>query len=242
MQDGTIRLGSAGPGQTVVLVFDRGSDGGLCPDNFCQLGWDTVVPVNVPSDWEVEASPLQENPMKVKILVSPYAPDGEYNLTLAAVDEGNYDGLGNLTFNAIVTVTRDVFNISVDPTRVESGVGQPAVYYVKIVNTGVASDPFEIKVREGDIPAWRFRKDVLVNYGSERVVPYEVVLDEEDVRTFRLEVSSLSSPAIKKEISLVIDSKSNIVNDWKATTHGLIIFPILLEPAYAVMGLIGSLL
>jgi len=237
----SIELGSAGPGQTVVLVMERVSDGGTCPNNLCSDGWDTVVPVEVPSDWEVEASPTHENPMKMKIKIAPDAANGRYNLTLAAVDEGNYNGLGNVTFYAIVTVTRDIFDISVRPTRVDTGVGQPAVYYVTITNTGVASDPFEIKVKDGDIPVWTFRKQVLVNYGTSRVVPYEVVLDEENERAFDLQVSSLSSPLIRRDVSLVINSRSNIISDWKATTHGLMMFPILEEPLYALMGLIGNL-
>jgi len=239
---GDVRMGTAGPGQTVVLVVERSSDGGNCPNNYCADGWDTIVPVKVPEGWVVEPSPIHETPMKMKIKVAPDAPNGEYNLTLAAIDEGNYDGLGNMTFSSIVTVSRDVIDISVDPTRVETGVGQPAIYNVKIANTGAASDPFEIKVREGEIPAWRFKKQVLVNYGSERVIPFEVVLNEEDERVFTLEVTSLSSPMIKEEKSLVISSKSNILTDWKATTHGLMLFPIIEEPIYAVIGLIGNLL
>jgi len=238
----TVRMGTAGPGQTVVLVAERSSDGGNCPNNYCSDGWDAIIPVRVPEGWVVEPSPIHETPMKMKIKVAPDASNGEYNLTLAAVDEGNYDGLGNMTFYAIVTVSRDVIDISVEPTRVETGVGQPAIYYVKIRNTGAASDPFEIRVREGDIPAWRFRKQVLVNYGSERVIPFEVVLNEEDERAFNLEVSSLSSPMIKEEKSLVIDSKSNILTDWRATTHGLMLFPIIEEPIYAIVGLIGNLI
>lgn len=238
----SVRLGNAGPGQAIYLIVDRGTDGGSCPNDYCADGWDTVVAEKLPLGWEVEPSPYYENPMKVKIKIAPDAFDGEYNLTLVAVDEGNYNGLGNMTFYAVVNVSRDVFEISVDPTRVETGVGQPAIYNVRIRNTGAASDPFEIKVTEGDLPAWRFKKTVLVNYGSERVIPYEVVLDEENEKTFHIEVTSLSSQLIHKDMSVVIDSKSSLVSDWKATTHGLLIFPVVEQIAYAVVGLLSRLL
>jgi hypothetical protein len=238
----SMQLGNAGPGQTIYLVVDRGTDGGNCPNDYCTDGWDTVVATKLPSGWLVEPSPYYENPMKVKIKIAPDAYDGQYNLTLVAVDEGNYNGLGNMTFYAIVNVSRDVFEISVDPTRVETGVGQPALYNIRIRNTGAASDPFEIKAREGDLPAWNFKKSVLVNYGSERVIPYEVVLDEENVKVFNIEVTSLSSPLINKDMSVVIDSKSSLVTDWKATTHGVLIFPALEQLIYGLVGLLSGLL
>ena len=240
----SVDVGKAGPGQTVYLIVDRATDGGTCPNNFCPDGWDTVVGVEdgIPHGWEVEASPLQETPMKLKIKIAPDAEEGQYNLTLAVVDEGNYNGLGNMTIHAIVTVSRDVFEITVTPTRVETGVGQPAVYYIKIRNTGAASDPFEIKVREGDLPVWNYKKTALVNYGSERTIPYEVVLDEEAERTFTIDVTSLSSSQIHKEMSVIVDSRPDIVTDWKATTHGLMMFPILEAPIYAIVGLLSQLL
>ncbi|MDD5317848.1 MAG: hypothetical protein PHF51_03915 [Candidatus ainarchaeum sp.] len=265
--DQTISLGKAGPGQTVVIVMDRATEQNpeypTCDNTggVCAQGWDTVVPVesSIPdASWVVEASPLHEQPMKVKIKVSPYAGEGTYNLDFTAVDEGDYDGLGTMTFHVEVIVTKDVFSIDAQPAAIATGVGQPAVYYVNITNTGSASDPFEIRVKEGTLPAhgafrlfasanqgegdWRFRKQVLVNYQSERVVPYEVVLDEEGTRVFTLQVTSLSSPLISKEIPLTITAEPSIINDWKATTHGLMMFPMVLEPAYAIMGLLGNLL
>lgn len=238
----TMRVGKAGPGQTVYLVIGRATDGGNCQNNYCPDGWDTVVATEIPAGWEVEPSPLQETPMKMKIKIAPDAEDGEYNLTLSIVDEGNYNKLGNMTVYAIVEVSRDVFDISVSPTRVETGVGQPAIYYIRIRNTGAASDPFEVKVKEGDLPAWRFRKTALVNYGSERVIPYEVVLNEEGERVFTIEVTSLSSPQIRKEMRVVVDSRANIISDWKATTHGVFIFPMIEQPIYALVGLLSWLL
>lgn len=240
----SMNVGKAGPGQTVYLMIERVTDGGNCPASGCPDGWDTVVAEEggIPQGWDIEPSPLQETPMKVKIKIAPDAEDGEYNLTLTIVDEGNYNGLGNMTVYAIVTVSRDVFEITVTPTRVETGVGQPAVYYIKIRNTGAASDPFEIKVREGQLPVWDYKKTALVNYGSERTIPYEVVLDEEAERVFTIEVRSLSSDQIHKEMTVVVESRPDIIADWKATTHGLMIFPILEAPIYALVGLISNLL
>ena len=188
------------------------------------------------------SSPLQETPMKLKIKIGPNATEGEYNVTLRIVDEGNYDGLGNMTIYAIVNVSKEVFDIDISPTLVQTGVGQPAIYYITIRNTGAASDPFEIRVKEGQLPAWRFRKSVLVNYGSERVIPYEVVLNEEGEKTFTITVESLSSPQIYKEETLVIESRSSLITDWKATTHGLLIFPVIEETIYSIVGLLSKLL
>ena len=237
----SVDLGIAGPGQTITLVVGRESDGTTIGYN--PQAWDNVTPLDVPPGWEVEGA--REYPMKVKIKIAPDAPNTIYNLTLMAKDEGKadgtgYDNIGNLTFFAAVTVSTDVINISVSPSQVMTGVGQPAAYMVAITNRGSASDPFQIRVKDG-LSAWRYEKQVLVNYNSTRVVPYEVVLNEIGEKNFTLEVSSLSSPLIKQELPLSVVAEGDVLQDWRATTHGLMLFPILLEPLYAVMGLIGNL-
>ena len=234
--DGSVMVGSAGPGQTVYLVAERYSD-----DAGTEAVWDSIRGVTVPDGWEIEDSPYYENPMKLKIKIAPNAANGQYNLTLMAEDEGNYHGKGNMTFYAIVTVDQEVISINVRPTGVQTGVGQPATYYVTIENTGVASDVFQI--RADGLPAWEYSKIVLVNYQSEKTIPYEVVANERlEDHAFTLEVTSMNSPMIHKETGVALDTRNNLISDWKATSHGAIIFPILEQPIYSILGLLGQLL
>ena len=170
-----ISLGSVGPGQTIAIIAERttpGPDGTMHKD-----GWDKLAIEELPDGWVAEDSPLYETPMKAKIKVSSNAQDGVYYFKAKAIDENNYEGLGNLTFNVRVNVNKEVFSFDVSPTEVTTGVGQPALYSIRIDNLGAASDIFVIKT--SGIPAWRFRKEVFVAHGSAKTVGYEVVLNEE---------------------------------------------------------------
>ena len=53
--------------------------------------------------------------MKMKITVAPSTLPGTYKMTIKAVNIGNYSKLGNLTFDAYINVTNDVFSFVVTP-------------------------------------------------------------------------------------------------------------------------------
>jgi len=245
VENDTIFIGTAAPGQTVYLVAERATIGVL-DERIHEVGWDTLMIENLPEGWVAEDSPLYETPMKAKIKIAPDAKDGEYTFKVKAVDEGNLDNLGNLTINVTVAVSKEVFSIDVTPTIVDTGVGQPAVYYIDIDNAGAASDTFSITSR--GIPAWEFRKDVLVPHAIEVTLParktvtYEVVSNEEIEKEIFLNVTSLSSSQISKEMKVTLRAKPSLISDYKATGHGLLVFPLVESPIYSIIAFFSKLL
>src|SRR5271157_3710116 len=123
-----LNIGIAGPGQTVSIVADRVTIG---PDEkIHDPGWDQLVITDLPPGWSTEASPLYETPMEAKIKIAPNATDGAYTFSATAVNYGNITGLGNLTVQISLNVSKDVFTIDITPDTVETGVGEPAIYYI----------------------------------------------------------------------------------------------------------------
>jgi hypothetical protein len=239
-----LNIGVAGPGQTVYIVADRstiGSDG-----QYHEVGWDRLRIIDVPPGWTTEDSPWYETPMKAKIRIAPDAADGVYAFKAVAEDEGNLDGLGNITIEVNVTVSKNVFTVDIVPDEVESGVGEPAIYYIEIENAGAASDTFSIT--STGVPAWRFRKDVLVPHAMDvmlparKIIPYEVVSNEETASDVYLNITSLSSDQITMGKTVKLRATPSLISDYRATDHGLLVSPLIEYPIYSLVAFLSKLL
>jgi hypothetical protein len=239
-----LNIGIAGPGQTVSIIADRETIG---PDgNIHNPGWDQLVISGVPPGWSTEASPLYETPMEAKIKIAPNATDGAYTFDATAVEEDNITGLGNLTVQITLNVSKDVFTIDVTPDAVETGVGEPAIYYIDINNAGAASDTFRI-TSEG-LPAWTFKEDVLVPHAIDQyspaitTIPYEVVSNEEINTPIYLNVTSQSSDQISKKLEVTLTATPSLLSDYRATDHGLLVFPLIENPIYSLIAFLSKLI
>ena len=171
--NGFVYLGKVGPGESFYILASATTTN--ASGSVVNIGWDRLEAINLPSGWSMQASPLYENPMKLKVSV-PYNISGTYNLTIRAVNVGNYSRLGNLTFTAQVDVTNNVFNVSVSPRNISAGVGQPVDINVKIVNIGIADEPFNISAQ--GLPAWNFSDDVIALHSRTSSFVYPVYVNE----------------------------------------------------------------
>ena len=197
------------------------------------VGWDTLTAVTLPNGWSSQASPLYENPMKMKVTVSPYAKNGTYQLTLRAVNVGNYSRLGNLTINAYVNVTPNVFTAQVGPSVLVAGVGQPVNLNIKLNNTGASDDPFMIDAY--GLPAWKSPVEVIAAHSTENSYAYPVFADEPGTYFFNLTINSTTSHLVQKSYAEELDVRASLLNDYGATGQGVVLSPIIYEPAYALM-------
>ncbi|MDE1855167.1 MAG: hypothetical protein KGH57_02505 [Candidatus Micrarchaeota archaeon] len=235
--NGTINLGRIGPGESFYILASAATSNQSGAT--INIGWDTLEAVRLPAGWSSEASPLYQNPMKMKITVAPYAANGTYNLTLVAVNVGNYSKLGNLTFTASINVTPSVFAPSVTPTSLATGVGQPTNIKVAINNTGASDDPFLINVQ--GLPAWNVPTEVISKHDSANSYLYPVFIDEPGVYHFNLTINSTTSPLLHESFPITMVARSSLVNDFSATGQGVVLSPIIYEPAYAVMLLLSDI-
>ncbi len=234
--NGTVFLGNVGPGESFYVSASASTTN--ASGSYVNIGWDRFVAVSLPSGWSAQSSTLYENPMKLKITASPYAQDGVYNLKLRAVNLQNYSGLGNITINAVVNVTPDVFRLSVSPSTVSTGVNQPADLGVVINNTGISDDPFLINV--AGLPAWNQSEEVIALHSSSSTFSYPVYFDEPGQYMFNITVTSETSPLVTRSYPIVLNVRPSVLNDYYATGQGVVISPVIVEPAYGFMLLLSD--
>lgn len=233
--NGTIYLGKVGPGQTFFVTISAATQnqtGALLP-----LGWNQFVASGLPQGWLAANSSLYNQQLSTKITVASNAKNGTYAFNLTAVNVGNYSKLGSVRFRAYVNVTPNVFQLKVSPSSISTGPGQPESIYVTINNTGVSDSPFVINIH--NLPAWNGSETVIAQHHTTQSFIYPVYENEPGVYATQLYVSSLASPLVFRQGNVTINIQASLDNDYTALGQGVLGFPTVYEPAYAVMYLIS---
>lgn len=237
-QGGQVFLGKVGPGQTFYVTISANtinSTGKAFP-----YGWNKMVATDVPPGWIVENSSLNGAVLSIKIDPSPNAQNGTYSFNLTAINLGNYSHLGAVEFQALINVTPNVFNLQITPTNVSTGPGQPASIYVTINNTGVSDSPFVIRMY--GLPAFNITKPVIALHHTTETFSYPIYENEPGVYHAQLNVTSGSSPLVYKKSNVTLSIQLSLLNDYRAIGQGAIAFPVIYQPVYAVMYIIGQIL
>lgn len=229
--NGTVNLGKVGPGESFYVLASATTAN--VSGTIINIGWDTLQAVKLPQGWSSQSSPAYENPMKLKVTVAPNATNGTYTLEIRAVNIGNYSRLGNLTFNASILVTPNVFITNVTPITVVAGVGQPANIKVGINNTGASDDPFILNAQ--GVPGWYQPVEVISEHDSASTYLYPVLINEPGIYKFNFTISSSTSPLLQHTYNMTLVAESSLMNDYSATGQGVVLSPVIYEPAYAVM-------
>ena len=226
-----IYLGKVGPGESFYVEASASTTNST--GYAINIGWDRLAAVNLPSGWISQPSLLYENPMKIKVTVPPTAQNGTYNFTLEAINVGNYSKLGNFTVTASVNVTTNVFNLTVTPANIQSGIDQPTNLYITINNTGISDDPFSIGVT--GLPAWSVSEQVVALHLTQSAYVYPVYVNESGTYQFNLTVSSITSPSIKRSYPISLVAGASLLNDYSAVGQGVILSPVVFYPSYELM-------
>ncbi len=236
-----VDLGVVGPGQKVEVAAERGT-GEPHPYYGKEKTWDklSVVEDSLPPGWRGIDSLLYESPLKAFVIVANDAPDGEYVFSLSALDE--LEGTPPQVINARVVVSRNVLSLDVLTPLVTAGGGQPAVYSLRVSNTGSASDVFEISVSSGLPSRWTYTKQVFVPWNSSVDVQYEVVSEGYGRFPVVFKAVSLSSSEIAKEASGELVAESSLYLEARAASHGILLFPSVEQAIYSLTGFLANVL
>lgn len=235
-KNGTIFLGKVGPGESFYILASATTTNAT--GTVVNIGWDTLTAVNLPVGWSAQSPPLYGNPMKMKVNVAPNAQNGTYKLIVRAVNVGNYSKLGNLTFTAYVNVTTNVFNLVVQPTILNVGIGQPTNLNIAINNTGASDDPFVITAT--GLPAWNVSQTAIALHSTKNSFIYPVYENTPGVYTFNLSVAATTSPLVSKKYPITMNVKESLFNDYSAIGEGVVLSPAIYEPVYALMQFLNS--
>ncbi len=231
-----IDLGTIGPGQTVSIEADPiMTTGGI---HGIGGTYDMAVAEDLPEGWTTKESKLYQNPLQVTITADPDAEPGNYTAKIIVIDESNGEELGNVTFDAKVTITYDVVEFDVSPESLEVGPGQPAIFEITIENKASTSDVFEVSALGPK--RWEFRKPVFVPAQSSKTIHYEIVGEEEETYKATVSIVSLASENIADEKNVTLLIKPSLLGDYTATNNGVLVFPIFQAPIYALAGLLSN--
>lgn len=233
----TVYIGKDGPGQTFYVTISAATTNSSGIVN--NLGWNKLVATGLPPGWIAQNSSLYNPTLSVKITPSPNAANGTYKFNLTAVNVGNYSKLGAVKFIAAVNITPDVFKLGVSPGTIYETPGATTDIYVSINNTGVSDSLFVITL--GGIPAYNITQSVIALHHTVEQFTYPITLSEPGSYRVNINVRSSSSPLIYSETNVTIITRASLLGDYTAIGSGILAFPIIYEPIYAVMYLIGLL-
>ncbi len=232
----SIYLGKVGPGQTfyVNVTSSTYTNSG----NYLNIGWNELAVKKAPPGWTIQNSSLNTINLPVLIKPAPDTPTGRYPITFEAVNIGNYSGLGTLTFTGYINVTPDVFKMQASPNILQVNAGSKADIIISINNTGVSDNPFLITLT--GLPAWNQTETAIALHHTSGTFTYGIIEYIPGVYKTALLVQSISSPIVYKETNITIIVKRGLLSDYTAIGGGTITFPIIYEPALAVMYIIGE--
>lgn len=234
-----ITIGNVGPGQTFSVVVDpKVATGGAYGTGGA---YDKLYAGSLPEGWTSAQSKLYANPLQADITVPANAADGDYQVVMRLWDEAGDKGLGaELEFTLKVTVTHDVMDMTVEPTRITTGAGQPARYAITIVNKGMANDIF--LVGSSGVRNWEFRRSVYIPSQTTKTLNYEVVGEDEADYDVKIWARSASSDQIGAQVPVSLRVNTDLFSDFRAVNRGVLLFPSAEAPLYFVVGLLSNIL
>ncbi len=238
-----VYLGVVGPGQTIELQFlrDTGVAAAINPTTGKNALWDmaSVVQSTLPNRWLSKDSLKYETPLTVFITTSETNEKKNYTFSVGFVDE--YEGTAPTVANFMATIDPDVLEIELEKSTVYAGVGQPALFKLIARSKSSASDTFTISA-EGLPYDWQFTKTFFLPHGEEKEVYFEVIGNIQKEVSFEITVTSLSSEEIKQKATAKVITSSNLIQDAKAASLGLPLFPSVEQHVYSLFGLVANLL
>ncbi len=232
-----VHLGKDGPGQTFFVTISAATTNATGAQ--LNLGWNKLVVSGLPQGWIAQNSSLYTSELSVKITPAADASNGTYKFNITAINVGNYSKIGAVEFTAYINVTPNVFKLYVNPTTVYESTGTPVDIYVSINNTGVSDTPFLVNIT--GIPAFNQTTEVIALHHTTQEFTYPISAYQPGVYHVKLSVQSIFSPLVYKQSNITMVSKATVLNDYGAIGSGVVAFPIIYEPVYAVMYLISRL-
>ena len=243
---GAIDYGTVGPGQSFsVKITPTVHD---ASGKYLGL-WAEAYAINLPPNWTSRPSGLDGDPLVVSVQADPMAAEGDYTFTIMVIDENGANHIAdtkvngvvqpgnNTTFDVVVHVSKNVLGATISPLNQQVGAGQPARFVFTLTNLGTAPDTFNLG--STGVKDWSYEMSEYLAPGETKTYNYEVVGEDEAYYPLTLYVQSQSSPQIRYAQPVTLQVSTNLVADYKATSHGVLLYPPVMLPVYSLSGLLG---
>jgi hypothetical protein len=225
-------LGNVMPGQTLELIFSR-STGTTGQQR--AIFWETAT-ATIPGK-ETVTSELRGAKLSLKIKI-PETHSGKYAFSI------KLEGIQlRIIQPEIMKFWVDVrpaslYNIELSP-EYHLNAGESNVVPVKIISSSVASDTLTLTDIEGMPLGWFNRQPVYLRYMSEREMTLDIAPFEEGAYSTTLHISRASNDVVNSE-QTVFRVTPTLKSKLKAYGEGIAIVPVILQPFYSLMALLGS--
>jgi len=238
IEDGRlIDVATIGPGQAFeVGIHKVVEEGGIYGEGGY---YDYAYSPNPPEGWEVVPSKKQETPLRVIIKAPPDAEEGYYVIPIRLEDF--MEKLPPVTFYLRVRVVEDIFDSSIAPREASVGVGQPARFYLRIVNKGSIGDAFGLTMRchfqDGRLVQER-QELLYIPPLTEETIPLELSFNIRGEYVCHYRVVHLpSGKAEEGSVRVVVEP--SLKNDLEAVAQGALILYPFHQLAYSFISLLA---
>ncbi|MFH0986715.1 MAG: hypothetical protein V1911_01560 [Candidatus Micrarchaeota archaeon] len=222
---GVIDFGTAAPGQSIVFVFSRNTgEEGL-------IYWEKAV---VSTDI-VRESTLSGNEIEL-LAKMPENVRGEYyfNVTMEGVDIGT---IVSEVFTGKIFIKEDVFDFTI-PEYIESDAGADKEFTMTVKSSSIAPDTIFIKNMDGIASKWITMQEFEIGPLEQKQITVEVTPNEEGLYNAKFNIGRASGPYID-QFSSKIRVYPTLKSKLGAFDEGFSIIPAILEPFYALLGMLG---
>ncbi|MEM0372318.1 MAG: hypothetical protein QXO69_00530 [archaeon] len=224
---GSFDLGKVAPGQTLKLMFSRNTGPGNT-ESEASIFWETA---------EGEGISSQINGMElVATHVVPVTARGKYsfNVVLKGSELGTI-APHFITFN--VFVTENIYSFKYENSHVMDA-GATKTVEMKITSSSAASDTLMFRNVDGMPSGWLDQKDVVIGPGETKTIAMKITPNEEGMYNANVRVTRKSS-AVQDSVPLTLRVKPTVSSKLKAFSEGFSIIPVIMQPFYSLLSLLG---
>jgi len=227
---GEYDLGDVAPGQVIELVFSRNT-GPNNTESSASIFWESAEVKPFPYSFKL-------NPKNLTVRVSvpeTLRGDQKFNVTL-------YGHVGTIAPHLItfkVKVKEDVFSFEA-PSSLEVVQGHTEYFFIKVKSSSAASDTLIIRKLSGIPSKWIDGREVFLGPFEEKTLKFSLTPNEEGYYPGGIVVERKSS-ALRDFLKLDLRVKPSFDSKLKAFSEGYSVIPVVLQPFYSLMSLLGLL-
>lgn len=226
---GEFDLGNVAPGQTLELVFSRNTGPGNTESD-ASIFWEKAEGTGVTSS-------LDGLDLGVKHVI-PASARGYYafDLTLEGSEVGT---IAPHRMTIKTYVTEDVYSFEYERIHVMSA-GTTKDVIVKITSSSAASETITFQSADGIPSGWVKQDDVRMGPLETKTITMKVTPNEEGLYDAKIKAGRASS-SVQDVLPITVRVKPTLNSKLKAFGEGFSIIPVVMQPFYSLLSLLGAI-
>lgn len=225
------RIDPVGPGQEIILKFNRSAGKGV--------DWDTAQK-NKGVDWETNVTKTHEY-LFYHLKTPKGVEAGSYTFQVSLIDEQGLKSPVNSVLKVYLTRNpEELINVSGLAEKTEVQAGKNSSLEISLKNKAKARANYTLLLSIPGFPSFD-EKETSVEIPSESTVRKEISFNPPEKGRYEavVKVRSEANPKVNTEVKKKIVVKPSLKSKLKNIGRGFPLAPMTLSPFYAVIGLFG---